>query len=246
MTRSFAALSLSLLVTSVVFEAGEARAADPSVPMGAKGQLVIDQISGFRMNVDGNLSYYGPIGLSSRSYTQTLIGATGDQTVHVFTWWLAPSADYFVVDNISVGALIEFSQTSGSVDFPTGNGQTQNVSQPTTTSLTLLPRVGYFLPFGGRFGFWPRLGAGYVTRGAVRGDQNPQNQTKDSFGAFLLDLDAGILMRVSDYLFFKIAPDVSFSLAGSHTQETQGVSRSANANVFQVGATVGLGGIIPL
>ena len=246
-SKTFCRLLSLLASSSILLATAESQAADPAFPMGQKSQLVVDQISGFRMNIDGNLSYSGPLGFSTRSYSETLTTGNGDATYHFFTWWLAPSADYFVVDNVSIGALVEVSQTSGSVDFPTGGGATQSLSQPTSTNLTFLPRVGYFLPLGERFGFWPRLGFGYVSRQRATTDNtNPQNQTKNTFGAFLFDIDAGLVLRISDYLFFKIAPEISFSLSGSHTVDAQGQSRSANANVFQLAGVTGIGGIIPL
>jgi hypothetical protein len=233
---------------TLLFATAEARAAEPSVPFGTKGHLVIDQISGVRMSTDSSLgiSYYGPIGFSKRNYSSTALGpGGGESTAHLFTWWVAPSADFFVIDNVSVGALIEFSQTSGSVDAAVGNGATQNFSLPTTTNITVLPRVGYFIPFGDRFGFWPRLGFGYASRQSIAATTAANQTTKDTFGAFLFDIDAGVVARISDF-FFKLSPDVSFSLSGSHTQDSNGVSSSANANVFQFGVTTGVGGIIPL
>ena len=226
----------------------EARAlGEPTSTMGTRGQIAIDQISGFRVSSDGGLSYYGPLGFSTRSYNAgSLVPNRGDTTLHYTTFWIAPSGDYFVIDNLSVGGLLELSTTSSSVDFPTGNGATQNISQPTTTNITILPRVGYLIGLSNRFGIWPRGGLGYISRQSVNPSVDPANATKDSFGSFIMDIDVGFLFRLSDTFFVKAAPELTFSLGGSHSVEQAGVTRSANASIFQFAMVSGVGGFIDL
>ena len=219
---------------------------EPTSTMGARGQLAVDQISGFRVSTDGGLTYYGPIGFSTRSYNATNFDNRGDTTYHFTTFWLAPSADYFVIDNLSVGGLLELSTTSTSVDFPTGNGATQNISQPTTTNVTILPRVGYLIGLSDRFGIWPRGGLGYVSRQSITPDRDPANAVKDSFGSFIMDIDVGFLFRLSDTFYVKAAPEVTFSLGGSHSATVRNVTTSANAGVFQFAMVSGVGGFIDL
>src|SRR2546422_3785794 len=68
--------------------------------MGNKGTLAIDQLSGFRISSLGGVSYAGPIGFSVQSQGETFPG--GDkQTLHSTTFWLAPSADFFIIDHLS-------------------------------------------------------------------------------------------------------------------------------------------------
>jgi hypothetical protein len=220
---------------------------DLTSTMGARGQLSIDQISGFRVGTDGGLTYYGPIGFSARSYNAgSLQPNRGDTTFHYTTFWLAPSADYFIIDNLSVGGLLELSTTSSSVDFPTGNGATQNVSQPTTTSITILPRAGYLIGLSDRFAIWPRGGLGYISRQAVNPSIDPARATKDSFGSFIMDIDVGFLFRLSDTLYLKAAPELTFSLGGSHSVEDANVTRSASASIFQFAMVSGVGGFFDL
>src|SRR4051812_1818439 len=65
--------------------------------MGNKGVLVIDQLSGFRISSIGGVSYAGPIGFSFQSTGAS--DRAGRTTEHFTTFWLAPSADIFVIDH---------------------------------------------------------------------------------------------------------------------------------------------------
>lgn len=240
------ALSCAAVLT---FTASASALPDVAGPMGARGQLAIDQISGFRMSTDGSLNYYGPIGFSVRKFNQTNLDGSGDTTYHFTTFWLAPSADYFVIDNLSVGGLIEFSTTSTSADFKDRNGVVNTISFPSATNFTFLPRVGYLINLSNRWAIWPRGGVGYISRQTVIPDANPRAETTDNFHSFLLlDADVGFLFRISDTLFIKAAPELSFTLGGTHSVTTPvtNVERSADANVFQFAGVTGIGGIFDL
>src|SRR4051812_19077663 len=70
------------------------------VPLGHAGTLAIDQISGFRMSSLSGVSYAGTLGLATRSahidpITVPTI-AVPEITAHETSYWIAPSADYFV------------------------------------------------------------------------------------------------------------------------------------------------------
>jgi hypothetical protein len=69
---------------------------------------------------------------------------------------LRPALDVFVIDRLSIGGALEFTYTS----FNLG---------PATADLftfTVMPRIGYSLPLGDKFAFWPQggLGVGFANR----------------------------------------------------------------------------------
>jgi hypothetical protein len=224
--------------------------------MGAKGTLAIDQLSGFRVssvdvgNGRGGLSYEGPIGFAIRSYSETpfpdragIIGP--DTTYHTTSFWLAPSADFFVIDHLSIGGLIEFVSISTSVDVPRGAGVIVTESFPAQTSFTLLPRIGYLIQISDRFGIWPRGGIGYGSH--VYYDGDPAGPTRHSIYGLLLDFDVGFIIRVTDSFFFRIAPEVTFALGANH-QDTanyntpqQFQTPSEHAGLFQFAGVAGIG-----
>lgn len=249
MRRAGLLLPLLVCMLGSMFVTREASALpEPAGPMGARGQLAIDQISGFRARTDGSISYYGPVGFSINSFTATNLDGSGDTTYHNTSFWLAPSADYFVIDNLSVGGLFEFSSTSTSADFKDRFGVVNTISLPSQTSFTLLPRVGYLIPLGNRFGIWPRGGIGYVSRQQLVPDNNIRAEFNDTFHAILLDVDVGFLFRLTDSFFIKAAPDMAFSFGGSHseTPPTTNITRTADANVFQFALVTGIGGMFDL
>jgi hypothetical protein len=68
---------------------------------------------------------------------------------------IAPSVDYFVMPNLSIGALlgIEYGSLDASgTAFPAG---------ATVTQISVEGRVGYNIPLGEGVSIWPRLAIGY-------------------------------------------------------------------------------------
>jgi hypothetical protein len=214
---------------------------EPTGTLGQKGELVIDQVSGFRMTTDGNLNYYGPIGFSIRSITERDFptNRTIDNTLHLSTFWFAPSADIFVIDHLSIGGLIEFTTTSATADN-TINGTTNSVTLPTTNTFTIEPRVGWMFPISSHFGIWPRLGIGYTSH--QFDNLNGNLYTRDSLTSFILDFDCGFIFRFGEGWFLKAAPQLAFAPGGTHSQtDPNGNTRSADASMFQFSGLTGIG-----
>jgi len=205
--------------------------------MGNRGVLVIDQLSGFRVSTVGGVSYEGPIGFSFQSYGQS--NGAGKTTTHFTNFWLAPSADIFVIDHLSIGGLIEFVSTSATQDAQAnGTGTTITTTLPTKTSFTFLPRVGWLFAVSDRFGIWPRGGLGYASQSL----SNVNGNGKDSTGGFLLDIDVGFIFRVNDTFFFKAAPEMTVGLGPSRTITLgNGTSLSYDASLFQFAGLAGIG-----
>ena len=214
-------------------------------PSGAKHTLAIDQISGFRASNLGGINYAGPIGVSfHHASAAPFNGNRFDDAVRATTFWIMPSADYFVIDHLSIGGLVEFATTSSSVDIPVNNTTTQSVSLPTTTNFTLLPRVGYLIGIGEHFAIWPRGGIGYASRQVVLG--NDQNAARESSSGGVLDLDVGFLYRINTTFFLRAAPELAFSLGESHSQVTNNGTLSANASFVQFSIASGIGVFVDL
>ena len=214
--------------------------------MGAKHTLAIDQIAGFRISASG-FAYAGPIGFMRQSYTETAFNNNGDTTVRATTFWLAPSADYFVIDHLSIGGLIGVETQSSSVERPINGAATQTFDQPTTTSFTLLPRIGYLFAISDRFGIWPRAGLGFVSRQLTDSDPtDPAVTSKTTTSGFLIDLDVGFLYRPVEPVFLRLGPELATTLGASHSRTNRGVTQSANAGVLQFGVLGGVGVFLDL
>jgi hypothetical protein len=241
-----ACASLVALVLAVSERPAHAAPRELLVPAGEKGTLAIDQISGFRASMINGLSYAGPIGFMHNQLSEHSLDPqnNGTTTTYTNTFWLAPSADLFVIDRLSIGLLAEFVTTWSSADVPRNNNVTQSVSLPGTNSFTLLPRVGYLIPIIDRFAIWPRAGIGYARYETDVG--NPDNAVRASVWGGVVDLDVGFLYRFNETFFARAAPELAFMLFGRHDQTVLGVSTSADAGYLQFSVAVGIGVFLPV
>jgi hypothetical protein len=227
---------------------------------GQKKQVVIDQISGFRGGVAGALNnntglvptmqYYGPIGFGIQRYSQTdaAFAQTSD-SVTATTIWFAPSLDVFVIDHLSIGGMVEIAYTSNSGSEAASPSRSTSVSLPSNTSFAILPRVGWMFALpGDRWAIWPRLGAGYVSSAIGSTPVAPGSATSTGGGSiygFALDFDIGVLFRVNETFFLRLAPEVgSIPAGGNSTQQAKGGGSetvTTNADYLQFTLTGGIG-----
>ncbi|WP_394846693.1 outer membrane beta-barrel protein [Pendulispora brunnea] len=246
-TRSLAFAGLAaLIVLASIFVPSRAHAQQRdllSLP-GSKGQLAIDSLMGFRIGAFSGVSYAGPLGFSTQSYKADDVQNNNNEvTTRLTTFWFAPAADYFIIDRLSVGGLLEIASTSRTDKTKTTNGGNtveNETDRPTTTAFTFLPRVGYMFPITSRFAVWPRGGIGYATR------QNVVGGGKESFSSLIFSADVPVIFRINETFFVSAAPELTFSLGGEHTLDVNNASRSADASFFQFGLVTGLGVLLDL
>jgi len=223
-------------------------------PTGGRGQLAIDQISGFRAGTGPygpSVNYWGPLGFAYQSYSQDTGNPGQSAAVHLTTFWIAPSADFFVIDHLSIGGLVQVATTSGSTDLTT-NGVTQTNSLDSITTFTFLPRVGWLFALGDRWGIWPRGGLGFTSVGVpanISGITPPPGGTVTSANVhgLVLDVDCGFIFRVNETFFLRAAPEFGWLPAGAHTVNfSNGGSTSFNASYWQFTGTFGIGVLLDL
>jgi hypothetical protein len=202
---------------------------------GQKGQIVIDQISGFRGGVSGvvgaggtlnpSMDYYGPIGFAVESYSQAAPGhlAPNSYVVTATTFWLAPSVDVFVINHLSVGGMVQIAYTSASESVPQNGTQSQSTDLPSNTSFSIMPRVGWMFALNDRWAIWPRAALGYVSNavGSVSGAGGNLGAPGASVYGFAIDVDVGFLFRVNETFFLRLAPEVGW-MPGAGNSVTAG------------------------
>lgn len=182
-------------------------------PLGAKHTLVFDDLSGFRASTAGGVAYVGPLGFSVQSFSENILGANGanagSDTIHETTFWFAPSADFFLIDHLSIGAVLEFAIVSANYTQSVFGTASANHPLPTTTNVTILPRAGWTFGFGDHWGIWPRLGLGWglVQANALTNAGTGTTATASSSSTFLLDVDVGVLYRIDPHWFLRAAPE---------------------------------------
>jgi hypothetical protein len=250
-TNPIVRFAATLAVGAAVFAVAPlARAqSDIHTPLGARKTLVLDELSGFRASTIGGVSYAGPIGISFQSITLDTPSAnpqasSGSSTTHYTNVWFAPSADYFVIDHLSIGGLIEITSTSANVSTTVFN-TTTTTSLPTVTNVTFIPRVGWMFNVTDRFGIWPRAGLGYAVRSGASTDPTAAAGTTDTYSAFIIDLDVGFLYRINQTFFVSGRPEFTFG-PGSHSETTGNTTVSLGATFFQFAMVGGLGIMLDL
>ena len=219
---------LSLVVGLLVLLSSikEARAErDLIVPFHEGGHLVLDQLAGLRLSTSG-FSYAAPVGIA--------VSSTKDASAtHV---WFAPSADVFVTDHLSVGGLV-------SIDHAWGHLESGGLKLdlPGTTSMTFLPRIGFYAPFSDRIGLWLRAGVGYTSTQEASFLSNGGPPTTTTFRAMLLDIDATVVYRFNETFFMKGGPELGITLGGREESSTAGSSAGRDQQVLQIGGALGFG-----
>jgi len=144
--------------------------------MGQPGHLAIDGAFTLAFQHD---SASPPMG-SSQSTTTILI---------------APSADYFVAPNISIGGQLEIEHAS------TPSGDPMMPGDVTVTGLGVGPRVGYLAALGSQIGLWPRVGVLY-THASLSTPGSPDTTSS----IFSLAVTAPIMFYPTPHFFIGIGP----------------------------------------
>lgn len=238
MHAAAARIAAAAVLLLSLFAARTARAdRELIVPFHEGGRFVIDQLSGLRLSAASGFSYAGPAGVAFRSSRADAVtpGAPGAET-KTTTLWLAPSVDVFVTEHLSIGGLVEIAHTFGTTEV---GGQ--ELELPGTTSMTFLPRVGFFAPIGDRWGIWPRAGFGYTSAQTSSFPAAGGTPTRETFRAMLLDVDLTLVYRFDETFFLRMGPEVGVTLGGRREEQTGGQSAAADASVVQVSGVVGFG-----
>jgi len=249
-TLALSLAAVSVLTTSAAF-------ADPlETEAGAKGTLAIDQLAGFRASSVDGIGFAGPLGFSiSRIAIDTVTaGTTVTTSLKRTAFWLAPSVDYFVIDHLSVGGVVEFSTTSSTIESTAAAAST-TVSLPAATNFTIVPRIGYLIPFTDRFSLWPRAGIGFFTRQdpptVVAGTATAAGSSTSSTSGAIIDLDANFLFRLTNQVFLKAAPTFSVALGANTSRTTTAgttttTGPSQSTAFYNFGILGGVGVFLPL
>jgi hypothetical protein len=140
-----------------------------------------------------------------------------------------------VTEHLSLGGLVEIGHTWGSIEQPA-----LRLDLPGTTSLTFLPRAGFYVPIGDRFGVWPRAGLGWrsvesaqlVSGGVI---------ARETFRSMLLDVDVSVVYRFNEQFFMRVGPEIAVTLGGKVTEESGGTSIGADGAVVQISGVFGFG-----
>lgn len=140
---------------------------------------------------------------------------------------IQPAADYFVINDLSVGGAITLDFHTFSPDM--GNGTT-------LTTFGIKPRVGYNIAIIDKLSFWPDLFVQYSTTGV---SNNGGSESAFAIGAF-----APLLFHPVEHFFVGLGPNFSTELSHNHSPP-MGPSVD-NGHVTSFGVMLTLGGWLQL
>lgn len=222
----FSILAAGALAASVVgLVAGNARAQDAGGAFGKAGTLNVswDQplVAGSVAAVDPGLNNLRPqpMALTPIGFQYYSVSNNGGSDT-LFS--LAPSADYFVIDNLSIGAQLMLGFLSSSP--PQGQGST-------TTMYGIAPQVGYKIALSDSISFWPKL---FFAFGGASVSNNGGSISSGTLGIF-----APFLFHVATHFYFGVGPDFSTQAFVNESQGNQNVPNPAKVTTFGAMATVG-------
>jgi hypothetical protein len=211
--------------------ARSARAEEPSGPA-APRRLVVsaERLLGFAYASGTQGASRNSAEIDTSGTTFGWLGSSAASTV-------APrvGVDIFVVKGLTVGAAASY--TAGSVETSI---RSQFVFQPpeeTTSTLTLAPRVGYFIPIVRSVGVWPRLGFTYVR-------SHSTGLTTATMGLYALTLEAPVAIRVAEHLLVTVGPTLDAGLDGALSSSTANAPLVPNRTLKETdfGLTAGFAG----
>ncbi|MDD9937622.1 MAG: hypothetical protein OXT09_28675 [Myxococcales bacterium] len=169
----------------------------------------------------------------------TLLASAGVPSAHV-----APrlAFDYFLATNISIGAALGYGTGGGEVETTVstpGGSASSTDDQPDQSLFMFHARGGYFLPFGGSFGFWPKLGFSYFTI------ESGDGSGEVSVDGFALNLDAALVIELAPHFGLSLAGLADIGLGGEAELDLPGGgSTDADTTVTDFGLMAGIYGYL--
>lgn len=161
----------------------ESGATNPAEKFSRQGHLAISNDAGFGFGVEGN-------------------NAPNSKTGVAFV--IKPAADYFVIDNLSVGGFLRLGFAN---DAGVGLNDGYN------TAFGIGARVGYNIPVAQNFSIWPRAGLG-VNTGSVNVAGANGTDVSVSQTNLTLNLSVPFLVHPVDHYFLGLAPALDVGLTG--------------------------------
>ena len=137
------------------------------------------------------------------------------------------AGDYFIIDRLSLGAALGYAHWSQTTHAPAAPNDNTN----TGDSFTFAPRVGYFLTFTDKIGFWPRGGFTYRTFSADNASGHD----------LALTVEAPFAFTLIPHVAFWAGPTLDLGLTGSQNFDVgNGTTTSIDFNATAIGIQTGL------
>jgi len=141
---------------------------------------------------------------------------------------LSPSADYFVLDNVSIGIHAFISRSRGNLldpnDTPTDSA---------STSIGVGPRVGSNVPIVKWSSLWPQVELGYGRLSTKLSSREGTNQHSRS--RVWLRLSAPVLVNVTSHFLLGAGPYFFHEISNTDQYGTENKAESVGVSLLMVG-----------
>lgn len=190
-------------------------------PFGAKGQVVLS----------GNLGF---------SAATTSYAHSGAEYKYIS---IDPSADYFVVRNVSIGLSLDFSTSEGK-----GYGSDGSLVRTTVTTLSAGAQLGYNLQITRWLSFYPRLTLGVESQHralALESGQSlsvagsPTGSSSTTLVGPWIDVNAKLLFHPAPHFFVGVGPQFFQELGRSQDRSKSNVDAGGQRTELGAGVVVG-------
>jgi hypothetical protein len=147
-----------------------------------------------------------------------------------FTLTIQPAIDWFIIQNLSIGALVTFDHASANVQG----------SSTSSNSYGVGGRVGYNIAIGDALSWWPKLALLYAGSSGSTTPPGAGAQTTTSGNAFDVQVFAPFLLHPINHFFLGIGPFVQTDLTASQSKDGQSVQNPTKQTSY--GALFDMGG----
>ena len=152
-----------------------------------------------------------------------------------WTLSLAPAADYFVMQGLSLGGQISYTHSSETSGSGTMNGAAVPSTTISTNTFGIGPRVGYNIPFNDVVSFWPKLGLVFSDT-SVGGQGGAPGSSGNTFDLVIF---APFLFHPAQHFFVGIGPyfqtDLTSSASAAGVSQTNVPKTTSYGLQFTVG-----------
>jgi hypothetical protein len=170
--------------------------------------------AGVGLGAPGQITLSDDVSVMAMHYSSSYMGQSTTQTAIV----LQPAIDVFVAPNLSIGGQVRIVVNS--------------IETNDSTTIGLLPRIGYNIPIGPTASIWPRASLGYI-RNSISGNGSSSSNYSVAFIAFV-----PVLFQPAPHFFIGGGPYLSTDLVAKFTSGGAS-SDSSKLTAFGLQSTLG-------
>jgi hypothetical protein len=215
-------------------EAAPPTPTSPAEDAQPKWTISVDRLFGvYAWNVTQSAS--GASSTSSGVSGSALVGTTSPDAVPALAFHTPRLSLDYTLGSITVGGAVGFFAGSSTLNATSGSS---NNGGPGLFMYLVEPRVGYLLPLGKHFVFWPRVGISLFGYSQSSTPAGGGSSTTVSESGFALDLEPTLALRLTPWGGLTVSGLADIGVGGSYS--VSGSSQSISSQSSSYGVTFGM------